>query len=71
MDRIKELETERENLMSAMGKKDALIAKIQKWLTEEVNSKWLMHEPTWDDLCEGRHECAKGLLDQIEKWENE
>ena len=24
-----------------------------------------------DDICEGRHECAEGLLNQIEEWENE
>ena len=54
-----------------MDKQSKVISNIKQWLTEEVNSKWLMHEPTWDDLCEGRHECAKGLLDQIEKWENE
>jgi hypothetical protein len=84
MDRIgrifKELETERDNLMSAIDQKDVLIKKIKAYLEEEVrtNDKY-----TYDDydhevvddlhvyLCRGRAECAEGLLNQIEKWENE
>ena len=80
MDRIKELEVERNNLMSAIDQKDVLIKKIKAYLEEEVrtNDKY-----TYDDydhevvddlhvyLCRGRAECAEGLLNQIEKWENE
>ena len=32
MDRIKALETERDNLMSAINQKDAFINKIKSWL---------------------------------------
>ena len=80
MDRIKELEVERNNLMPAIDQKDILIKKIKAYLEEEVrtNDKY-----TYDDydhevvddlhvyLCRGRAECAEGLLNQIEKWENE
>lgn len=81
MDRIKELETERDNLMSAMGKKDALIVKIQNWLISEVNSYTelqaeISNGKNAEDICDqpeiflGRNECAEGLLNQIEEWEN-
>ncbi len=76
MDRIKELETERNNLMSAINQKDAFINKIKSWLVSEVNhqqpiidGKEILTDGT-DGICEGRHECAESLLDQIEKWEN-
>jgi len=77
MDRIKELETERNNLMSAIDQKDVVINKIKKWLIDEI----VFHQPIVDgdemltdgtnDICIGRHECASSLLEQIEKWENE
>ena len=77
MDRIKELETERNNLMSAIDRKDAFINKAKKWLIDEI----VFHQPIVDgdemltdgtnDICIGRHECASNLLNQIEKWENE
>ena len=76
MDRIKALETERNNLMSAIDQKDAFINKITSWLVSEVNhqppiidGKEILTDGT-DGICEGRHECAESLLNQIEKWEN-
>ncbi len=79
MDRIKELEVERNNLMSAIDQKDAFINKIKAWLEDEVKCQG---KHPWDngdemvdddggDICVGRSECAEGLLNQIEKWENE
>jgi hypothetical protein len=77
MDNIKELQTERDNLMSAIDQKDALINKIKAWLIDEVkhqqpivDGEEILTDGT-DDICEGRHECAEGLLNQIEEWENE
>lgn len=68
MDNIKALHTERDNLMSAIDQKDAFINKIKSWLIDEVNHPQCDGA---DGICEGRHECAEGLLNQIEKWENE
>ena len=54
-----------------------LMDKVVKWLEEEVRTN---NESTYDDynsevvddldvyLCRGRAECAKSLLNQIEKW---
>jgi len=77
MDNIKELQTERDNLMSAIDQKDALINNIKAWLIDEVkhqqpivDGEEILTDGT-DDICEGRHECAEGLLNQIEEWENE
>ena len=76
MDNIKALQIERDNLMSAIDQKDAFINKIKSWLVSEVNhqqpiidGKEILTDGT-DDICEGRHECAEGLLNQIEEWEN-
>ena len=76
MDKIKELQIERNNLMSVIDQKDALINKIKSWLIDEVkhqqpiiDGEEILTDGT-DDICEGRHECAEGLLNQIEEWEN-
>jgi hypothetical protein len=76
MDKIKALHTERDNLMSAIDQKDDLINKIKSWLIDEVkyqqpiiDGEEILTDGT-DDICEGRHECAEGLLNQIEEWEN-
>ena len=76
MDNIKALQTERDNLMSVINEKDAFINKIKEWLIDEVNyqqpiidGEEILTDGT-DDICEGRHECADGLLNQIEEWEN-
>ena len=76
MDNIKALHTERDNLMSAIDQKDAFINKIKSWLIDEVkyqqpiiDGEEILTDGT-DDICEGRHECAEGLLNQIEEWEN-
>ena len=79
MDNIKELQTERDNLMSALDSQAKLIDQIKAWLVDEVNCHgkhpWSNGDEMVDDdedgICEGRHECAEGLLNQIEKWENE
>jgi len=77
IDRIKMLEIERDNLMSAIVQQDAFINKIKSWLIDEVkhqqpivDGEEILTDGT-DDICEGRHECAEGLLNQIEEWENE
>ena len=76
MDKIKELQIERNNLMSVIDQKDAFINKIKSWLIDEVkhqqpiiDGEEILTDGT-DDICEGRHECAEGLLNQIEEWEN-
>ena len=59
-----------------------IISKIKDWLKEEVESQqdvadakdnkedWVTSDGT-DDIIYGRHECAEGLLKQIDKWEKE
>ena len=66
------------NKLLETERKVMLIKKIKAWLEHEVkeNNKY-----TYDDyndfdnldvyLFRGRSECAEGLLNQIEKWENE
>jgi len=77
MDNLKALEIELGNTRSALDNQAKLIDQIKAWLTEEVNlqqpiidGEEILTDGT-DDICEGRHECADGLLNQIEKWENE
>ena len=62
----------------AIKKKFELIKKIKAWLEHEVkeNNKYTYDDYNdFDDLdvylFRGRSECASGLLNQIEKWENE
>ena len=52
-----------------------LINQIKKWLKHEikhqqpiVDGKEILTDGT-EGICEGRHECAKSLLNQIKKWE--
>ena len=59
-------------------RKVMLIKKIKAWLEHEVkeNNKYTYDDYNdFDDLdvylFRGRSECASGLLNQIEKWENE
>ena len=59
-----------------------IISKIKDWLKDEVESQqdvadakdnnedWVTSDGT-DDIIYGRHECAEGLLKQIDKWEKE
>ncbi len=59
-----------------------IISKIKGWLKDEVESQqdvadakdnkedWVTSDGT-DDIIYGRHECAEGLLKQIDKWEKE
>lgn len=77
IDRIKMLEIERDNLMSAIVQQDDFIKNIKSWLISEINHQQpivdgveILTDGT-DMVCEGRHECAESLLNQIEKWENE
>lgn len=59
-----------------------ILNKIIKWLEEEIemnqdvadskdNKEDYVTSDGTDDIIYGRHECATGLLNQIEKWENE
>jgi hypothetical protein len=65
-----------------MSKADAVLKKVKEWLQEEVgmnqdvadakdNKQDYITSDGTDDIIYGRHECAEGLLEQIEKWENE
>ena len=66
------------NKLLETERKVMLIKKIKAWLEDEVNQ---YEKYTFDDnhdvadedvyLSKGRHECAEGLYNQIEKWENE
>ena len=78
---VRGTKTERDNLMSAIDQKDAFINKIKSWLVSEVNSYTelqaeISNGKNAEDICDqpeiflGRHECAEGLLNQIEEWEN-
>lgn len=81
MDNIKAIQTERDNLISAINQKDAFIEKIKSWLVSEVNSytklqSEISNGQKAEDICDqpevffGRNECAESLLNQIEEWEN-
>ena len=65
-----------------MSKANAVLKKVKEWLQEEVgmnqdvadakdNKQDYITSDGTDDIIYGRHECAEGLLNQIEKWENE
>ena len=66
------------NKLLETERKVMLIKKIKAWLEHEVkeNNKYTYDDyNNFDDLdvylFRGRSECASGLLNQIEKWENE
>jgi len=60
----------------AIKKKFELINKIKAWLKSEISD---VHSHPHDDdvdsrelgILDGRYECARGLITQIKKWENE
>jgi len=65
-----------------MSKADAVLKKVKEWLQEEVgmnqdvadakdNKQDYITSDGTDDIIYGRHECAEGLLEQIQQWENE
>ena len=65
-----------------MSKADAVLKKVKEWLEEEIemnqdvadakdNKQDYITSDGTDDIIYGRHECAEGLLEQIEKRENE
>ena len=65
-----------------MSKANSVLKKVKEWLQEEVgmnqdvadakdNKQDYITSDGTDDIIYGRHECAEGLLNQIEKWENE
>ena len=74
----KALEQELETTRIACSKQTLLLSKIEEWLEDEINQ---YEKYTFDDnhdvadedvyLSKGRHECAEGLYNQIQKWENE
>lgn len=53
-----------------------LVNKIKAWLKSEISD---VHSHPHDDdvdsrelgILDGRYECARGLITQIKKWENE
>lgn len=74
---IRILERELDVTRSALSGKQHFINQIKVWLMNEIS-----HQQTVVDglthitdgtggICEGRLECAKSLLEQIEKWEDE
>ena len=59
---------------------EVLLNKVKEWLKEEIemnqdvadakdNKQDYITSDGTDDIIYGRHECAEGLLEQIEKWE--
>ena len=65
-----------------MSKADAVLKKVKEWLEEEIemnqdvadakdNKQDYITSDGTDDIIYGRHECAEGLLEQIELWEEE
>mgnify|MGYP003646727649 CR=1 FL=1 len=68
--------------MKKLTEEKIILNKVIEWLQEEVNLNQDIVEAHDnndddittsgdDDICYGRHECAKGLLNQIEKWSKE
>jgi hypothetical protein len=61
---------------------EVILNKVKEWLKEEIemnqdvadakdNKQDYITSDGTDDIIYGRHECAEGLLQQIEKWEND
>jgi hypothetical protein len=61
---------------------EVILNKVKEWLKEEIemnqdvadakdNKQDYITSDGTDDIIYGRHECAEGLLEQIEKWEND
>jgi hypothetical protein len=48
-----------------------MVAMNQDVADAKVNKQDYITSDGTDDIIYGRHECAEGLLEQIEKWENE
>jgi hypothetical protein len=64
-----------------MSNAEEVLKKVKEWLEEEIemnqdvaeakdNEEDYITSDGTDDIIYGRHECAEGLLNQIEKWEN-
>jgi hypothetical protein len=61
---------------------EIILNKVKEWLKEEIEMNqdvadakddkqdYITSDGT-DDIIYGRHECAEGLLEQIELWEEE
>lgn len=53
-----------------------ILNNIKTWLAKEIENQQPVIDGTEiltdgsEGICEGRHECAKSLLDQINQWEN-
>lgn len=78
--------TSKDILHDEINKKVNVINKIKAWLVSEVNSYTELQSEisngqkqgcVAEDVCDqpevlfGRNECAEGLLEQIQKWEEE
>ena len=76
--------TSKDILRDEINKKVNVINQIKAWLVSEVNSytelqseisNGLKQGCVVEDICDqpeiffGRNECAEGLLEQIQKWE--
>ena len=64
-----------------MSNAEEVLKKVKEWLEEEIemnqdvaeakdNKQDYITSDGTDDIIYGRHECAEGLLNQIEQWEN-
>jgi len=65
-----------------MSNAEEVLKKVKEWLEEETemnqdvadakdNKQDYITSDGTDDIIYGRHECAEGLLEQIQQWENE
>jgi hypothetical protein len=63
-----------------MSNAEEVLKKVKEWLEEEIemnqdvaeakdNKQDYITSDGTDDIIYGRHECAEGLLNQIEQWE--
>jgi len=59
-----------------MDKQIEILNNIKTWLAKEIENQQPVIDGTEiltdgsEGICEGRHECAKSLLDKINQWEN-
>ena len=68
--------TSKDILIDEINRKVNVINHIKTWLKGEISdAREQCHEDDVDSrelgILDGRYECAEGLLNEIEKWENE